>query len=52
MAFTMPPAPAAVAPAVVPEADMMAWKMRVQLSVQRASLLEPNLKSMCALIKG
>jgi hypothetical protein len=34
------------------EADMKVWKMNVQLSVQWASLLESNLESMHALIKG
>jgi hypothetical protein len=55
--FPMPPAPAAVAgadgvPPSVPEADMMAWKMKVQLTLQRSSLLASNLESACALVKG
>jgi hypothetical protein len=51
--FTMPPAPTAVPPAAAPaEGEMMVWKMRVQLSLQRASLLASNLESVYALIKG
>jgi hypothetical protein len=51
------PAPAAVAgadgvPPRVPEADMMAWKMKVQLTLQRSSLLASNLESVYALLKG
>jgi hypothetical protein len=55
--FAMPPAPAAVAeadgePPRVSEADMMAWKMKVQLALQRSSLLASNLQRACALVKG
>jgi hypothetical protein len=55
--FPMPPAPAAFAeadgvPPCVPEADMMAWKMKVQLTLQQSSLLALNLESACALLKG
>jgi hypothetical protein len=55
--FPMPPAPAAVAeadgvPPRVPEADMMVWKMKVQLRLQRSSLLASNLESAYALLKG
>ena len=45
--FPMPVAPAADDPAAT-----MIWKMKVQLSLQRASLLESNLESVYALIKG
>jgi hypothetical protein len=31
---------------------MMAWKMKVQLALQRSSLLASNLESACALLKG
>jgi hypothetical protein len=51
--FPMPPTPVVVLPAVaLPEGDMMIWKMRVQQSLQRTSLLATNLESVYALIKG
>jgi hypothetical protein len=50
--FAMPPTRTAVAPELVSEADMMVWKMKVQLSLQRGSILASNLESAYALIKG
>jgi hypothetical protein len=49
----MPPPPVGVGtPPTVPETNMIVWKMRVQLSLQRSSLLDSNMESAYALIKG
>jgi hypothetical protein len=49
----MPTAPTAVGePAVISPTEMMMWKMKLQLALQRTSLLDANLESAYALIKG
>jgi hypothetical protein len=45
------PTPAGIPP-IVPEAQMVIWKMKLQLSLQRGSMLDSNLESAYALIKG
>jgi hypothetical protein len=40
------------APTVVAETDMMIWKVQVQIVLQRRSMLNSNLESAYALIKG
>jgi hypothetical protein len=51
--INMPPPPVEVGtPPSVPETNMIVWEMRVQLSSQRTSLLDSNLESAYALIKG
>jgi hypothetical protein len=50
IATPQPPTP--VAPAVVPDTDMMIWKMQVQLVLNRRSLLDSNLESAYSLITG
>ena len=55
--IVMPATPTAVGgtaenPGVVPDTDMMVWKMRVQLVLQRVAALDANLQSAYAMIKG
>jgi hypothetical protein len=52
LVVTMPPAPTAVAPAVVQDTDVMIWKMQVQLVLHRMSALDSNLQSAYALVRG
>jgi hypothetical protein len=58
LAITIPTAPATTGdgttgtPTGAPETEMVVWKMRVQLTLQRMTLLEANLQSAYALIKG
>lgn len=53
LVIAMPATPVgAGTPPVIAETDMMIWKMKVQLALQRTAMLESNLESAYALIKG
>jgi hypothetical protein len=53
LVIPLPPAPIGTGnPPVIPDTDLMVWKMQVQISLQRASLLDSNLESSYAMIKG
>jgi hypothetical protein len=52
LVIATPTPPAAVAPAVVQDTDLMVWKMEVNLALNRRSLLDANLQSVYSLITG